>query len=137
MRSNDSATRQAYPEADVGQSLDRIHGRWPVVGISKATTSTEHRIGVVSDHQTSRRHRMPTIDDVKTWRGEQAHGRDGEKLGTIADIYLDRDTGEPEWGALKTGPFGTQGGFAPPAAGPDPPDGVQLPYTEGQMKDAP
>src|SRR3954464_12964013 len=137
MRSNDSATRQAYPEADVGQSLDRIHGRWPVVGISKATTSTEHRIGVVSDHQTSRRHRMPTIDDVKTWRGEQAHGRDGEKLGTIADIYLDRDTGEPEWAAIKTGLFGTKVSFAPLAEATHSGDGVQLPYTKDQLKDAP
>ena len=80
---------------------------------------------------------MPTIDDVKTWRGEQAHGRDGEKLGTIADIYLDRDTGEPEWAAIKTGLFGTKVSFAPLAEATHSGDGVQLPYTKDQLKDAP
>jgi uncharacterized protein (TIGR02271 family) len=80
---------------------------------------------------------MATIDDVKTWRGEQAHGRDGEKLGTIADIYLDRDTGEPEWAAIKTGLFGTKVSFAPLADATHSGDGVQLPYTKDQLKDAP
>jgi uncharacterized protein (TIGR02271 family) len=80
---------------------------------------------------------MATIDDVKTWRGEQAHGRDGEKLGTIADIYLDRDTGEPEWAAIKTGLFGTKVSFAPLAEATHSGDGVQLPYTKDQLKDAP
>ena len=80
---------------------------------------------------------MPTIDDIKTWRGEQAHGRDGEKLGTIADIYLDRDTGEPEWAAIKTGLFGTKVSFAPLAEATHSGDGVQLPYTKDQLKDAP
>jgi uncharacterized protein (TIGR02271 family) len=80
---------------------------------------------------------MPTIDDVKTWRGEQAHGRDGEKLGTIADIYLDRDSGEPEWAAIKTGLFGTKVSFAPLAEATHSGDGVQLPYTKDQVKDAP
>ena len=80
---------------------------------------------------------MATIDDVKTWRGEQAHGCDGEKLGTIADIYLDRDTGEPEWAAIKTGLFGTKVSFAPLAEATHSGDGVQLPYTKDQLKDAP
>jgi uncharacterized protein (TIGR02271 family) len=80
---------------------------------------------------------MPTIDDVKTWRGEQAHGRDGDKLGTIADIYLDRDTGEPEWAAVKTGLFGTKVSFAPLAEATHSGDGVQLPYTKDQLRDAP
>jgi uncharacterized protein (TIGR02271 family) len=80
---------------------------------------------------------MATIDDVKTWPGQHATGRDGEKLGTIADIYLDRDTGKPEWAALKTGMFGTKVSFAPLAQASHTGDGVQLPYTKDQIKDAP
>jgi uncharacterized protein (TIGR02271 family) len=80
---------------------------------------------------------MPTIDDVKTWRGEHAHGHDGEKLGPIADIYLDRDTGAPEWAAIKTGLFGNKVSFAPLAEATHSGDGVQLPYTKDQLKDAP
>jgi uncharacterized protein (TIGR02271 family) len=80
---------------------------------------------------------MPTIEDIKTWQGEDAHGPEGEKLGTIADVYVDRDTGEPEWLALKTGMFGTRVSFAPLAQATRGADGVRLPYTKDQIKDAP
>src|SRR3954451_16352882 len=84
-----------------------------------------------------RKRDMPTMDEIKTWQDQEAHGRDGQKLGTIADIYLDRDTGEPEWAAIKTGLFGTKVSFAPLAEATDSADGVQLPYTKDQIKDAP
>ena len=80
---------------------------------------------------------MPTIEDVQTWRGQQAHGPNGEKLGEIADIYLDRDTGEPEWVAIKTSMFGSKVSFAPLAETTHAGDGVQLPYTKDQVKGAP
>jgi uncharacterized protein (TIGR02271 family) len=80
---------------------------------------------------------MPTLEDVKTWRGQQAHGPDGEKLGEIADIYLDQQTGEPEWVAIKTGLFGSKVSFAPLAEATHGGDGVQLPYSKDQVKGAP
>jgi uncharacterized protein (TIGR02271 family) len=80
---------------------------------------------------------MPSMDDVRTWRGQEAHGSGGEKLGTIADVYLDRDTGEPEWVAIKTGLFGTKVSFAPLAEATRSDDGVELPYSKDQVKDAP
>ncbi len=80
---------------------------------------------------------MPTIEDVKTWRGQDAYGRDGEKLGTIEDIYLDRETGEPEWVAIKTGLFGSKVSFAPLAQGRTGDGRVELPYDKAQVKDAP
>ena len=80
---------------------------------------------------------MPTIDDVKTWKGEKAHGPGGEKLGSIEDIYLDRDSGEPEWVALKTGLFGSRVSFAPLAEARRDEDGVHLPYDKALVKDAP
>ena len=80
---------------------------------------------------------MPTIEDIQTWRGGEAIGADGEKLGTIEDIYLDRDTGDPEWVALRTGMFGTKLSFAPLAQGRRDGDAIVLPYDKGQIKDAP
>ena len=80
---------------------------------------------------------MPTIEEVQTWQGQTAHGRDGEKLGTVEDIYLDDQTGEPEWVAIKTGLFGAKLSFAPLAEATRSGDGVQLPYGKDQVKDAP
>ena len=56
---------------------------------------------------------MPTVDDAAQMRGMTAVDRDGDKLGKIEDIYLDEETGKPEWIALKTGMFGGHRAFVP------------------------
>jgi|tagenome__1003787_1003787.scaffolds.fasta_scaffold20214354_2 hypothetical protein len=80
---------------------------------------------------------MPTINDVQTWRGRDALGAGGDKVGTIEDIYLDRESGEPEWVAIKTGLFGGKVSFAPLAEAQADGDAIQLPYDKAQIKDAP
>ena len=44
---------------------------------------------------------------------------DGDKIGTIFDVYLDNDTDQPEWLAVNTGLFGSKVSFVP-IAGADP-----------------
>ena len=56
---------------------------------------------------------MATMQDIETWRGRTLVDRDGDKIGKIEDIYLDRSSGEPEWVAVKTGLFGTNVSFVP------------------------
>jgi PRC-barrel domain len=56
---------------------------------------------------------MKTLDDVQTWRGLRMVDEDGDKIGTIQDIYLDRHTGEPAWATVKTGLFGMKVSFVP------------------------
>jgi len=80
---------------------------------------------------------MPTIEDVDRWVGQDAIGPDGGKIGTIQDIYLDEETGEPEWVAVKTGLFGTKVSFAPLAQASAQGGGVALPYDKAKVKGAP
>src|SRR4029077_15360212 len=81
---------------------------------------------------------MRTIEDVKTWRGMTMVGADGDRIGTIADIYLDRQTGEPEWATVKTGLFGLRSSFVPiSAAEQDGENQVRVPFHKEQVKDAP
>ena len=80
---------------------------------------------------------MPTTEEATSWRGLDAHGADGEKLGTISEIYLDADTGQPEWAAIKTGWFGAKLSFAPLAEATHAGDGVRFPYGKDQLKGAP
>ena len=56
---------------------------------------------------------MATMQEIETWRGRTLYDRDGDKIGTIEDIYLDRNSGEPEWVAVKTGLFGSNMSFVP------------------------
>jgi uncharacterized protein YrrD len=46
---------------------------------------------------------MPTMEDIESWRSHGARGSDGDTLGKIEDVYLDRETGKLEWMPVTTG----------------------------------
>jgi uncharacterized protein DUF2382/PRC-barrel domain protein len=71
------------------------------------------------------------------WRGRDAIGNDGEKIGTLGEIYLDQQTGEPEWALVNTGLLGTQSNFVPLAGASPSGEAVQVPFSKQPMKDAP
>jgi uncharacterized protein (TIGR02271 family) len=79
----------------------------------------------------------PTDLAVTEWRGSTAVDTHGEKIGTIEEIYLDRETGKPEWLAVKTGMFGSKVSFIPVAETSTAGGEVRVPYDKQQVKDAP
>lgn len=44
---------------------------------------------------------MITEQQLSTVIGSTAHGADG-KLGTVGEVYLDDETGRPEWATVRT-----------------------------------
>jgi uncharacterized protein (TIGR02271 family) len=70
-------------------------------------------------------------------RGEELYDRDGDKLGTIEEIYLDNDTDQPEWALINTGLFGTKSTFVPLRDATDEGETLRVPYEKAQVKDAP
>jgi uncharacterized protein (TIGR02271 family) len=80
---------------------------------------------------------MPNIDTVRSWQGATMVDRDGDKVGTIESIYVDDQTGEPEWALVNTGLFGTRSTFVPLAQASGSGDQVQVPYDKQLIKDAP
>lgn len=80
---------------------------------------------------------MPQMDDVLKWRGQEVVDSDGSKIGKIEEIYLDEETDQPEWLAVKTGMFGAKLGFIPLAEASDQGGSVRVPYSKAQVKDAP
>jgi uncharacterized protein (TIGR02271 family) len=81
---------------------------------------------------------MQTLHDVQAWRGCDLVDRDGDKIGTIQDIYLDRHSGDPEWATVKTGLFGMKVSFVPIRDASATGDGqVRASVTKDQVKDAP
>jgi uncharacterized protein (TIGR02271 family) len=80
---------------------------------------------------------MPDLDTVRTWQGRTLVDRDGSRIGPIDAIYLDDQTGQPEWALVNTGLFGTRSSFVPLAqATPTDPD-VRVPYDKQLVNDAP
>jgi sporulation protein YlmC with PRC-barrel domain len=81
---------------------------------------------------------MNTLEDVQTWRGKHMVDADGDKVGTIEDIFLDRQTGEPAWAAVKTGLFGRKHTLVPiREAEVAQDDEIRVPFQKEQVKDAP
>jgi uncharacterized protein (TIGR02271 family) len=80
---------------------------------------------------------MRTLEDVQTWRGRTAVDPNGDKIGKIDEIYLDRQSGEPEWVTVSTGLFGSKTTFVPIQGASDAGDDVRLEYAKDQVKDAP
>ncbi len=80
---------------------------------------------------------MPEIQQVLAWRGNDVVDRDGDKIGKIEEIYLDEQTDQPEWLAVKTGLFGGKLTFIPLAEAKAEGDGVRVPYENSLVKDAP
>jgi uncharacterized protein (TIGR02271 family) len=78
-----------------------------------------------------------TKEAVASWRGSNAVDNDGDKIGTIEEIYMDVETGEPEWLAVKTGMLGSKVSFIPIAEASEAGGEVRVPYDKQQVKDAP
>ena len=69
--------------------------------------------------------------------GQDVYDESGEKIGSAAEVYLDDETGQPEWVTVRTGLFGTKESFVPIRNADLTDDGVRVPVSKTQVKDAP
>jgi uncharacterized protein (TIGR02271 family) len=77
------------------------------------------------------------ITNPETLKGQTVTGSDGGKLGKVDDVYLDTQTGRPEWAAVKTGLFGGNVSLVPLATAQVTDSGLQVPYDKDQITKAP
>lgn len=69
--------------------------------------------------------------------GQDVTGTNGDKLGQVEEIYLDNDTGRPEWAAVKTGMFGKKTSLIPLAAATNDSGVLVVPFDKERVKNAP
>jgi uncharacterized protein (TIGR02271 family) len=74
---------------------------------------------------------------VAEWRGRELVSNDGDKIGTIDEVYVDAATEQPEWLSVKTGMLGSKVSFVPIAQAQEADEAIQVPYDKAQVKDAP
>jgi sporulation protein YlmC with PRC-barrel domain len=80
---------------------------------------------------------MPDEAEMMDWRGFQVVDQDGDKVGKLDEIYLDRETGKPEWAIVNTGLFGRKSSFVPLKDALREEDMIRVPYQAQHIKDAP
>ena len=76
-------------------------------------------------------------DTILSARGGTVVSSNGDKIGTVEDIYLDRETNKPEWVAVNTGLFGTRSTFVPLAEASSQGSDITVPYDKNTVKGAP
>jgi uncharacterized protein (TIGR02271 family) len=76
-------------------------------------------------------------DRLLQFRGQDLSSRDGEKIGSIEEIYLDAETNEPEWALVNTGLFGTKSTFVPLRDASEAEGALRVPFDKSTVKDAP
>jgi uncharacterized protein (TIGR02271 family) len=69
--------------------------------------------------------------------GADVYDADGDKIGTASEVYLDDQSGTPEWVTVKTGLFGTKQSFVPIREADLTGDGLRVPVSKEKVKDAP
>ncbi|MEU9124801.1 PRC-barrel domain-containing protein [Streptomyces sp. NPDC048506] len=79
---------------------------------------------------------MQTDIDPRSLIGRKAFDRNGAKIGTIDEVYLDDATGEPEWAAVRTGLF-SRDAFVPLEPSKMVGESLHIPYDRKLIKDAP
>ena len=77
------------------------------------------------------------IETVLGWRGRDVLDRDGERIGTLGDVYLDRRTDRPAWAGVRTGLMGLRESLIPLEGVEASGDDLRVPWEHGLVKDAP
>ncbi|QEV50137.1 PRC-barrel domain containing protein [Streptomyces vinaceus] len=79
---------------------------------------------------------VQTDIDPRSLIGRKAFDRNGTKIGTVDEVYLDDATGVPEWAAVRTGLF-SRDAFVPLEPSEVVDDTLRVPFERALIKDAP
>lgn len=80
---------------------------------------------------------MITREQIPQVVGQPVHDAEGKKIGDAKHMYLDDNTGNPEWVTVKTGFFGSNETFVPTRSARLVQDHLEVPYPKEKIKDAP
>jgi uncharacterized protein (TIGR02271 family) len=80
---------------------------------------------------------VETQTQVRELMGMSVTDTNGTKVGTIKQVYLNDDSGSPEWVTVHTGWFGMRESFVPLSGARKGQDTLQVPYDKETIKAAP
>jgi hypothetical protein len=78
-----------------------------------------------------------TYEQIRAWTDRDLIDINGDKIGTVDDLYYDDDIGRPEWLLVKTGLFGTKKTFVPASAVRVSGNDLFVSFDKDRVKDAP
>jgi len=80
---------------------------------------------------------MTQFTEAYDFRGRTLVDRDGEKIGTVDEVFSDQEGGQPEWALVHTGLLGTKKNFVPLRGASHSGEDVLVTVDKQAVKDAP
>jgi uncharacterized protein (TIGR02271 family) len=80
---------------------------------------------------------MQNFTNLENLQNATVYGTDGDKIGSVGQVYLDDQTGQPTFVTVRTGLFGLKETFIPVSEATSTNDGLQVPFDKAFVKDAP
>jgi membrane protein len=80
---------------------------------------------------------MATQPHSTDWEGRTMLDRAGEKIGTIEEIYLVEETGQPDWAVVRLGRLRSRATLVPLAGARPLDEGIRAAYEKDVIEDAP
>ena len=77
------------------------------------------------------------LEQLTAMRGVNVYSIDGERIGSVDEIYVHEQTGQPEWIGLGMGLFGAKRVLVPVRGAEQTDDGLRVPYTKDAVTDMP
>ena len=78
-----------------------------------------------------------TLDRLSHAHGQDVYSSDGEKIGSVEEIFYDEETKQPEWVSVGTGFLGRKTVLVPVQGATLEEDGVHVPVRKEQVEGAP
>ena len=80
---------------------------------------------------------MHDLDTLLGWRGRTVRDRDGEKLGSLGDLYLDDATDRPAYAGVRTGLLGRHESIIPLEGIVERDGDLLIPHAADRVRSAP
>src|SRR3712207_330962 len=77
---------------------------------------------------------MQDVPELTQMRGASVVSQDGEQIGDVEEIYVDNETGKPEWAGLMSGGKTV---LVPLEAADVQENAISVPYPADQVRNAP
>ena len=80
---------------------------------------------------------MTYAQGPESYMGKTAVDAQGDKIGSVGQVYVNDESGQPDWITVNTGLFGMKENFAPLYGSSFDGDNLVLPFDKSVVKDAP
>ncbi|MFI6698777.1 DUF2382 domain-containing protein [Streptomyces sp. NPDC050509] len=77
------------------------------------------------------------FNNPSSLNGRSVYDRDGDKIGSIGQVYVGDRTGHPEWVTVRTGLFGMKESLVPLSGARRAGEDIHVPYAKDTVKEAP